>query len=85
MSKIVESSFTESESWAILYNGRPIKTVSGKSGWPSIGAAKNAMHNHIDSIIGYHKDYHYTSENSKNKRAVLKYLLDNKIIEIKKS
>lgn len=34
-------------------DGVPIQTVSGKSSWRTVGAAKNAINNHLSSYKGW--------------------------------
>ena len=36
--------------YRFYYNDKILKTASGKYQWSTIGAAKNALHNHIDQI-----------------------------------
>lgn len=38
--------------WKIKWRGKYVKMISGKSVWPSLSAAKNALHNHL-SFVDY--------------------------------
>ena len=37
--------------YRFYYKDKILKTVSGKYQWSSVGAAKNALHNHIDCVL----------------------------------
>jgi hypothetical protein len=46
--------------YRIKYNGEFIETHSGKTVWPNISAAKNALRNHVYHSVGCeHKDQVY--------------------------
>lgn len=61
--------------YSIFYEGRPIRTYSGKSVWKSKGDAKRALTNLFDRYYG--------GNVLKSSSAITNFLLEHNIVEIK--
>jgi len=62
----------DKDMYVILVNGKRLKTFSGKSVWPSIGAAKNALNNHLYALYADRK-FHLSNHKIHNEDGVLEY------------
>jgi|GEM_PF-5389007 len=61
----------------IQYQGRFIRLRSGKAVWGSIGAAKNALHAHLQSIMPWRR----RGNLEVSERDFYTYLVENGIVE----